>query len=152
MANILTQEEADELLEMLKKCAVNSFDFPPKRKDGRLESFSIVDESKRFMIIVNRKNLHADDKITYIAIYKKGNIRLLHLDLGTTASHTNPPELGGEELEGPHLHIYRENLDDRYAVPFEVSSSDLIDNFYNFLELFHIIEKPKVNRVEQERL
>lgn len=149
---LLTQEEADELLELLKKCVIDTFDFPKKRKDGRIEAFSLVDESKKFMIVVNRKNLYADDKITFVAIYKKGNIRLLHLDLGITSSHTNPPELGGDKLKGPHLHIYRENFHDKYAEPFDVESEDLVENFYKFLELFHVIEVPKVNRTEQESL
>ncbi len=152
MAVVLTQEEADELLGMLKKCSEISFNFPPKGKDNRLEAFAVIDESEKFIIIVNRKNLHADDKISFVAIYKKGNVKLLRLDLGVTASHTNPPRFGGQELKGPHLHIYRENYEDQYAEPFEIQSPELTDNFYKFLELFDIIEKPTVNRIEQEKL
>lgn len=152
MAVVLTQEEADELLEMLKKCADDSFEFPSNRKEQRLRVEAVKVESKNFIVIVNRKNTQANDKISYIALYKSnsGCIRLLRLDLGKTIEHTNPKD--GKVIKGAHLHFYLENYGDTCAEPFDMESSDFVENFYKFLELFNVLDKPKVIMGTQESI
>ena len=114
MAVLLTQEEATELLELLKKCVSSSISLP---KQGGREDISVVSterESEKFIISVNRRNKRVN-KVSYVARYKKGDVVLLRLDVGVTSPHVNPEVLGGEILTGPHLHIYREGFEERYV-------------------------------------
>ena len=83
MAIILTQEEADELLEMLKKCVQKSFSLPKNGERDNLEIQAINDRSKIFIISVSRVNKSVD-KVSFTARYKKGDVRLLRLDVSPT--------------------------------------------------------------------
>ena len=62
------------------------------------------------------------------------SIVLVRLDFG--APHRNPPELGGDEIAVPHLHIYKEGFADKYAIniPKEISSE--LDNVWQILHDF----------------
>ena len=146
MAVLLTQEEATDLLELLKKCVSSSISLP---KQGGREDISVVSterESEKFIISVNRRNKRVN-KVSYVARYKKGDVVLLRLDVGVTSPHVNPELLGGEILTGPHLHIYREGFEERYAIPFDIKNDDLITNFLAFLKRFNVLAPTKV--VEQ---
>ena len=123
MAVLLTQEEATELLELLKKCVSSSISLP---KHGGREEISVVStdrESEKFIISVNRRNKRVN-KVSYVARYKKGDVVLLRLDVGVTSPHVKPELLCGEILTGPHLHIYRERFEERYAIPFDIKNDD----------------------------
>lgn len=143
MAVVLTQEEADELLEMLKKCVQQSFSLPKKGEKDDLEIQGINDRSKFFIISVNRANKTAN-KVSFTARYKKGDVRLLRLDVAPTAPHRNLEEFGGEKIVGTHLHIYKEGFEDKYAIPFDIDDPDLYKYFLIFLDEFNVVERCKI--------
>lgn len=143
MAIILTQEEADELLEMLKKCVQKSFSLPKNGERDNLEIQAINDRSKIFIISVSRVNKSVD-KVSFTARYKKGDVRLLRLDVSPTWTHRNPEALGGEKIIGTHLHLYREGFDDKYAEHFNVDDPDLYKYFLAFLDKFNVVEKCEI--------
>jgi len=140
---VLTQEEADELLQMLKKCVDKAVKLPIYGQRMDYETVSVVQKSERFIISVNRRNLMTD-KISYLARYKKDNTILLRLDVAPTSPHINPDILGGEKITGTRLHLYREGFDTKYAIPFEPQDSDLEKTFYEFLDKFNVKEKPLI--------
>lgn len=138
---VLTQEEADELLQMLKKCIDMSVELPTcgYRKD--YEAVAVVQKNERFIISVNRKN-SMTDKVSYLARYKKDNTILMRLDVAPTSPHVNPELLGGDKITGTHLHLYREGFETKFAIPFEPQNPNLEKTFYEFLDKFNVKEKP----------
>ena len=140
---MITQEEADELLQMLKSCVSTFLNLPSIGNREQFELTAINNKSKRFMVSVNRANKFVE-KISFTALYKEKNIRLLRLDINPTQKHTNPIQLGGEELIGTHLHIYKEGFHDKYAIPFDVTNPQLEKIFFSFLEQFNVIKIPPI--------
>lgn len=143
MAELLRQEEADELLKMLKRCVDASIALPSCgfRKD--YDVFAIEQKNEKFIVSINRKCSFVD-KVSYVARYRKDNTLLLRLDVAPTASHKNPPELGGEIIDGTHLHLYREGFEVKYAIPFDVKDINLEKNFFEFLDQFNVIDRPSI--------
>lgn len=143
MAVLLTQEEADELLEMLKKCASAALNFPAFGRRADFDVTGINDKSKKFVISVNRKNRYVN-KVSFVARYKSGDVRLLRLDVNPSERHTNPEGTDGNTIEGTHLHIYKEGFHDRYAIPFDLKDKGLDDTFKSFLERFNVVDIPQI--------
>lgn len=139
---ILTQEEANELIAMLKKCADKECGLP---NQGHRIDLDVEGEKKgcKFVISVNRQAVRSD-KVSFNARYRKGDVTLLRLDMGPTQVHQNPDELGGERITGPHLHIYTEPYGDKYAIPYSSNNNDIGRLFYEFLERFNVNPKPKI--------
>lgn len=130
----LTQNEIDNLLNMLKKVKYEKdyFNFPEKGSKAMLDVMSL-DEKTRFIINITPGSKRSNNKkITYQERYLK-DIVLLRLDIAGPY-HTNPD---GTTVSGNHLHIIREGKDDRYAfeIPEEfVNIDDKIEILINFLE------------------
>ena len=143
MAVVLTQEEAEELLKMLKRCVLKVLNFPSLGKRADFDVTGINDKSEKFIISVNRKNKEAH-KVSFVARYRQGDVRLLSLDLNPSEKHTNPEDCGGEVIEGTHLHIYREGFHDKYAIPFVIDDVGLENAFITFLQKFNVVEIPKI--------
>lgn len=157
MAKILTQEEANELLDLLKKCVKEYVIFPNKKQK---ECFDVIaddirDKKSMFIININRANKFADDKISFSARCKQDDILLLRLDIGDDINgrppleHTNPIIEGapysGKHIVGSHLHIYKENYAVTYAIPFQPESEKFVEIFFEFLEYFKVKE-PKIRQ------
>lgn len=138
----LTQAEADELLAMPKNSEVRqTYRFPAKGERLSIPLLS-VDEREAFHVDVNRRS---------IALYKctfngraRGNIILARLDLNGSP-HRNPD---GEEIDCPHLHLYREGYGDKWAYPVPVERfrnlSDLAVVCQDFMVFFNVVTPPTI--------
>lgn len=129
MAGLLTQKEADKLIEMLKKTVEQQISFPSEK--GNV-SFDVVGERREDIFIVNidRKGKLAE-KCTYQGRVRQSNQVLLRLDIDPNGKHTNP-EPDGRTIKGNHVHIYTEEYDMRMAMPFDIESKDLYEVCYVF--------------------
>jgi len=112
MAEInLTQAEADALIAMEKhRTSEQVWDYPALGG-----SLSIPLESAN-----KRENFHLDVSRGRIVLEKgkyqtrtRQVVILIRLEFGG-APHRNPD---GEEILGPHLHMYREGYGDKWAMP-----------------------------------
>ncbi len=138
---VLTQKEADELLQMLKLCVNEIIDFPNRGKRCDFDVISKCNKTDKFMITINN-SAKRENKFSINALYKKGNVKLMRLDAGNPPLHTNPD---GEKIKGAHLHIYREGYEIKYAMPFDIENPEIDSIFYEFLDRFNVVDKPKVS-------
>lgn len=138
----LTQEEAEELFGMPKSAAaVHALSFPAKGERLSIALHSL-DERENFHVDVNRRSI-ALYKCTYNG-RARGNIILARLDLNG-APHRNPD---GEEIECPHLHLYREGYGDKWAYPVPADRfpdlSDLAQVYKDFMVFFNVVAPPAI--------
>ena len=137
----LTQDEADELLNMLKNTLVNSISFPTK---GKSIEFDVKGDTKKnlFTIKICRGKIDREKYDTGARI-KKNGILLLELHINKTKVHANPD---GSKIVGSHWHIYSEEYGRRMAFPAEdIESDKFVENTIMFLDKFKVIEKPTIN-------
>ena len=143
MAKIITQEEAEKLLK-IEKIKVdnkewalpfggNKISVPLQSKDKK-EKFMLDANTSRFCL----KKLTLQNRT-------RDPIILCRLDLGIT--HRNP---NGEEIGSPHLHIYKEGFDDKWAYPLPEGIFQDVDNRWkllcDFMKYCNIVEKPNFKR------
>lgn len=141
MSEKLTQEEAEQMLNMLKKTLTQSVNFPTK---GTKIEFDLVGDTKKDLFTtkiyrgkINREKYEIDARI------KKNNILLLELHISPGKVHPNPD---GTKIIGSHWHIYTEEYGRRFAYPAEnLDSNKFVENTILFLEKFNVIEKPTIN-------
>lgn len=137
----LTQEEAERLLNMMKRSLIAELDFPT-REDKNTE-FDVEGETKRdlFTIKIFRGKINRL-KYDFGARIKKNGILLLELHINPSNVHYNPD---GTKLCGSHWHIYTEEFGRRLAFPAEdIESEQFVENTIMFLEKFHVIKQPEV--------
>lgn len=133
---MLTQQEADTLIQMLKRIqnTQTPFEFPVPGGYRKIDLIS-EDGKQAFVIDINRKgNLNLAKKCTYQGRFLR-DIILLRLDINGP-EHTNPD---GKIISGNHMHLYQEEYGDRYAIelPQEIkNSNDLIETLIDFLSYF----------------
>ncbi len=146
---ILTQSEAEELLEMLKSSVEKTVDIPAKGKSEKINVRGKEKEYKndKFVITINRASKRTN-KISFNARYKKGDVVLLRLDVNASP-HVNIVDGVRTKICGTHLHIYKEGYDDKIAIPYEVHSPEFDKEFYEFLDKFNVVDKP-VAKLQQE--
>ena len=145
MADInLTQDEADKLMAMEKRSVDEKewlFPSPGQRIAIPLTS---VDKRENFMLDVTRAQI----KLTKATCQNRARaaIILLRLDL-EGPQHRNPD---GEEIPCPHLHIYREDFGDKWAIPAPVdkytNTRDLFLTFEAFMQQCNITEQPRIQK------
>ncbi|MEC0310139.1 hypothetical protein P4H67_25630 [Paenibacillus lautus] len=145
---LLNQNEVNELLSMLKSLRNNNrVTFPTSGESIALEAESNSTNDK-FLIDINRKG-QITFRCTYQTRFKKSNI-LLRLDLQGPA-HTNPDMT---KIPVPHLHIWREGFEDRWAYPLgdhiDTDPENLVNVLIAFLEYNNFTEVPSI--VEQHTL
>ena len=139
----LSQSEAETLLFM-EKCRIDdaTYTFP-----GLGESLKILLKSKNqfeeFVLDINRGRI-ALRKNTF-QIRTKQIYVLARIDIAG-APHRNPD---GKEIACPHIHIYRQGADDKWAEPLPPKFSDP-ENAWQVLEDFmdfcNISKKPIIYR------
>ena len=142
---MLTQQEADALLEILKnlQSTDGSFEFPGH---GERKELALISEDGRhsFIVDVNRKGyIFPTKRYTYQGRYRK-DIILLRLDIEGPA-HRNPD---GTLISGNHLHIYREGFGDRIAfeLPPELANTDdMYQTLIDFLVYFKTCNTDELN-------
>lgn len=130
---MLTQLEANDLISILKELQEKSDNiiFPTLGNSLALECKSPTTKDK-FIIDVNRKGTLKITKCTYQTRYKN-SLRLVRIDLDGPP-HENPD---GNVIECPHIHIFREGFELKWAYPLSeyISSdpTDLISILIDFL-------------------
>ncbi|EFM11104.1 putative prophage protein [Paenibacillus curdlanolyticus YK9] len=139
---MLTDLEARRLLNAIKELiSTKPIIFPSLQSYITLEATSAQTNDK-FQIDVHRKTLNVK-KCTYQTRYKK-SINLLRIDI-EGPPHPNPD---GTEVPCPHIHIYREGYDDKWAYPLSDKIStdpfDLVQVLIDFLEYNNINNTPNV--------
>ena len=138
----LTQKQAEDLIEMLKRYVEKGeFNFPEKK--GKIE-FDVIGKRRgdEFTISISRKGKKYDG-CSYQGRIKSNHIILMRLDINPTAIHRNP---NGEEIIGSHLHVYTEKYREKEAVLFEADNPDLYKLCFAFFEKFNVLETPKINQ------
>lgn len=144
---MLTQDRADELIQMPKRCVDDStIRFPLPGSSLRLELKSL-DNRESFLVDANRKGKTRLSKCTYQERYGVIEI-LVRLDVGGPP-HVNPD---GEEVACPHVHTYREGFGDKWAEaaqPYFPHASDLVRTLSDFLRYCHVQDLPQIQRAVQ---
>lgn len=137
----LTQEEAESLLNMLKKTLIAEIDFPSK---GESLEFDVIGETKKdvFTTRIYRGKINSY-KYEIGARIKKDNIMLLELHINPSKPHLNPD---GEKIIGSHWHIYTEKYGRCQAfLADDIHSETFVENTIMFMKKFNIIERPSIN-------
>lgn len=141
MSDDLTQEQADYLLELPKRCTSDEFVVWPA--SGGKASVPLVSEDGReeFMLDVATSAI----KLSKLTLQNRARIVaiLARLDIDG-APHRNPDHT---EIPCPHIHLYREGFADKWAFPVpEEHFSDLSDRrttVDEFMRFCRIIEPPR---------
>jgi hypothetical protein len=140
----LTQAEADALMAMEKiRADDTSCDYPITGTSICLPLLS-RDKRENFLLDVSRSRIDLQ-KVKHQNRARQV-IVLVRLDLGRVP-HRNPD---GEDIIGPHLHIYREEYGDKWAIPVPTSRfsnlTDLWRTLQDFMRYCNITEPPHINR------
>lgn len=143
MADInLTQSEADFLLKM-EKCSINenSLDLPDL--GGSLSvPLTSPDKKENFVLDVSKGRI--DIKRQKFQNRTRDAIILARLDLNNP--HRNPD---GQEIGTPHLHLYKEGFNDKWAYELpEVfkDTSDFWQTLQDFMKFCNVIKSPNFNK------
>lgn len=139
-ADKLTQEEAQRLLEMIKRSLIDVISFPTR---GTTKEFDVAGDTKAdvFSINIYRAKIQPFKYNTGARI-KKNGIMLLELHINPTTVHYNPD---GEKITGSHWHIYREGFGRTYAFPADdIEEDKFVDNTIEFLKKFNVVEFPDI--------
>jgi hypothetical protein len=144
MPNILTQEEADNLLAIEKIAVANeAVDFPDF--GGKLEfDFWSIDKREEFVLNFNRSRINLAKRNHQIRVQKVTIIARLDLD---GPPHRNPD---GEEISSRHLHLYKEGYGDKWAYTIPDNHFSNLDDPYqtlhDFMKYCNIIQPPEIIR------
>jgi len=142
MSLILTQQEAEALLALEKHyLGTDHFAFPglggslhiPLHSMGRREEFNLDVTRGRILLSKNTFQTRAR-KVVILA----------RLDLDGP-SHRNPD---GEEIDCPHLHLYREGYGDKWATPLPEAFCGIDDTMQlldTFMDYCRIVGKPMID-------
>lgn len=142
---MLTQAEADQLMGLVKRFLDQSALLFPLHGEAAKWEVRSEDGRESFLIDANRKGRIKVSKCTYMERYRVTEI-LLRLDIDGP-DHDNPD---GTTVPCPHLHVYRENYEDKWAYPLPAgrftSPSDLVTTFREFLEYCNVRDIPDIQR------
>lgn len=143
MTILLTQQEADALLTLEKHFVGNDrFEFPALGGALRIPLYS-SDRREEFSLDITRGRILLE-KNTFQTRARKAVI-LARLDLAGPP-HRNPD---GEQIDCPHLHIYREGYGDKWAVPLPTAFADIddaVEMMDAFMDYCRVVGKPIIER------
>ncbi len=146
---MLTQSEADYLMELEKRFAQDDvliLGAPGIRIERELIS---VDGRERFWLDIYQGRIELR-KFT-LQERARAVVPLVRLDIGSTLRHTNPDET---VITGPHIHVFREGYDLKFATALADFSFAFRDpgslplTLGDFARYCHIIGLPMI----QEKL
>lgn len=145
----MTEKEAIELINLLKELVNKQVYLPQNgmKKDILLKAKSSIIK-KEFIININRGSINVN-KCSFVARTKGKNELLLRLDVNPTSKHKNPD---GEIIQGTHMHIFKEDHEINYAIPFNVDSENLIEACIAFFNHFNVIENYTVEDISNYKL
>lgn len=130
MSTWLTQAEADALLAVEKHRVDEERRPLPDLGGGLVVPLMSPDGAESFHLDITRSRINLN-KGTF---QNRGRttIILARLDFGGSP-HRNPD---GEEIGCPHLHLYREGYNDRWAYPIPADRFPSIDDHFRSLQDF----------------
>lgn len=139
-ADKLTQEEAQRLLEMIKRSLIDEINFPMR---GTTKEFDVVGDTKADVFSINTYRAKIQPfKYNMGARIKKNGIMLLELHINPTTVHYNPD---GEKITGSHWHVYTEGFGRTYAFHADdIEADKFVENTIAFLEKFNVVERPNI--------
>ena len=143
MTTDLSQQEADELIQLEKK-RIDQTNWRYPQPGGKV-SIPLVslDGKEDFLLDILRGRVDIA-KITHQNRCRKV-VGLLRLDMGA-APHRNPD---GTEIPAPHLHIYREGYGLTWAHPLPSGAfknpSDPGQTLGDFMEYCRIVDPPTIS-------
>ncbi|MDR2756684.1 MAG: hypothetical protein LBC20_13345 [Planctomycetaceae bacterium] len=130
MPHNLTQKEADQLLQMEKVCLEKKvLKFPALGNSLHIPLYS-KPKKEDFILDISRSNIVLEKNTLQMRARKK--VVLVRLD--TNGQHHRNPD--NTEITCPHLHLYREGYDDKWAYPLPstfTNPNDIIQTFKEFL-------------------
>ena len=141
LVETLSQNEAQELIVMLKKTLVAEIKFPTK---GTQSEFKVQGPTRRHVFAINIFRGRIDkDKYNINARISKNGIMLMQLHIGETIQHMNPDR---RKVNGSHWHFYHEEHGMGIAEEAEnINSTDFVKNTILLFDKFNILEKPKIS-------
>jgi len=143
MSNNLTQYEADTLLKLEKHYRDDKqLAFPTYGGQLQISLFS-DDSREEFILSIYRGKIELK-KNTFQTRVRK-TVVLARIDIAGPL-HRNPD---GEEIPCPHLHLYREGYNDRWATPLPVlfkNPNDTWETLDEFMDFCAVITKPVIER------
>ena len=138
----LIQADADALLEMEKHRVDDTVYEYPSLGGGLRIPLQSPDRHETFVLDVTRSQINLS-KGTY-QNRSRGVVVLARLDFGG-APHRNPDD---EEIDCPHLHVYREGFGDRWAVPLPTGTfTDPGDPWLLLLEFMQFVGYIRVSQM-----
>lgn len=135
----LSQANADALIAM-PKCRVDDkrwlFPSPTVRYAIDLTS---PDQREKFVLDITGSRI----KLSKVSLQNRGRIDvvLVRVDIDG-APHRNPD---GQEIDCPHIHVYREGWGDKWAAPLPPSftvTTDLWTTLHDFLAYCNVSDPP----------
>jgi hypothetical protein len=139
----LDQAEADALLAMEKqRVSDKAVNFPMPGESLAIPLTS-NDGTEHFVLDIQRKGQIKISKITYQNRARK-EIILARLDVDGPP-HRNPDQT---EVPCPHVHLYREGYDDRWAYPLPAEFTDAADLYLTcqqFMTYCNVVVMPHLN-------
>ena len=145
---MLVQDDFDILMGSSKYFNDNSAIIIPDN-GGKINRYIYSENSKdQFVLNIERGRIDLR-KVKYQTRDKSTNTVLLRIDT-KGPRHLNPD---GNFVECPHMHIYRENYGDKWALPLDSSIFSDSDNLGNllrdFLIYFNVQDIPTIFSVEK---
>lgn len=145
MADIhLIQAEADALLAMEKHRADEEKRLFPTGGEAISAPLQSVDKREVFLLDISRGRIN----LAKVKMQNRARqvVVLARLDL-VGPPHRNPD---GEEIPCPHIHVYREEFGDKYAIPLPsdkfTDQNDIWTKYQEFLQFCNITLPPDVDR------
>ena len=140
---MLAQVEADRLMSLLKRLGKQETLIFPSPGESAQWIVKSTDAAESFIVDAQRKSTLKISKCTFQERYRVIDI-LLRLDVDGPP-HDNPD---GVEVACPHLHIYREGFEDKWAYPIPpdrfTNSSDLPQTLKEFLAYCNVQNIPPI--------
>ena len=139
---MLTQSEADALIAVPKRMLEQGLIELPSRGQRKCYPAKSVDGRSDFLFDVRVSGV----RVTNRTCQERAHVSevLLRLDMDGPP-HDNPD---GQEIVGPHLHVYREGFAARWAypVPAEILRYGhlLPDILHGFLEYCNVVDIPSI--------
>jgi len=131
---VLTQQEANDLINILKLCVNNKISIPANGIQENIDIITRYNSNDSFILCINRKSRNFN-KNSFVFRLKKGNINLMRLDLGDTLMHINPDN---EKIIGDHIHIYKEGAQMLWAKQLDITNRNLKTNLIYILNKLNV--------------
>jgi hypothetical protein len=127
----ILQTEADSLIQLPKIPVSRKSEMYPSRGESLRMDFSSADRREAFQVTITRGRIDLA-KVNHHLIGKQ-IVGLVRLDIGVSTKHRNPDDVW---INGPHLHVYREGDELKWAVPLPSEGFDPGDDLLMHLQKF----------------